>query len=1035
MNSDKFEPTPEQRSVIESNADNLLVSASAGSGKTTVMIERILRLLAGGASLSQTAVCTFTKAAAADMRSKLFHALWRGALDGDKRAQAELNLLPTAQISTLHSFAASLIKSHFYVIDVDPDFAVADENDASVLLDRAIEEITAAAVAGADPDFLRFYDAMLTRRKPDRFMGLMRRLYLFAAAQKDFDGWLNNCLNRLPLRSEYTALPGADLEKECVDTALALPFARVLVGLVRDVKTCYVKLKKKRALVDYSDLEYFAAAILRDEAAKKEIAAKYKYVFIDEYQDVNPLQESIINALDTRKFFVGDVKQSIYGFRMCDPSIFTAKRESYQKNGGGKVISLNSNFRSAAPILEFCNRVFDAAMTKEFGGVDYAAAERFKINPAVNKTEFSAVPHVSVTAVIERTDAELPPPRVYSVAAAIDGTDKTDGGAQIASIVNHVRRLIAGGAKYGDIAILSRETGGPFCKRLKAALARERIPVAVKAARPAGECAAVLPLYNYLKLTDNRFDDITLAAVLRSPLGRFTDSELAVIKAAFLDSAPAGTDAYFYEAFFNFTENSGGAAELAERAGEFIARLDYFTGLSRELDASELAGEVCAFFDLFKYAYGMDDGAAKAAELSEFLDAVETSPHKASLDSFLSACETKMPEIAAPAASDAVKIMTIHASKGLEFPHVILANAAKQFNRRDESEIMLADSDEGLALKYFDFENRKITDTALSLIIKDKIAKRRLEEEMRLLYVALTRAKKTLAVFASLKKPPESEPSKQTPPASAKCFFDWILPAVLPKEPAADGISEPPVAFRIIDEPPDLDAVQAGDGSPEDAAPAAARSPYQRHSLPPAPDKELIELVKAALAPLPQPELRAVKTSVTRVLDDEKRENAEYNYLPFADSERAAERGSAYHKIMECAVFGREFPDEWRRLRALLPSECALADYRKIETAYARIGAAVQGKEFYRELPFVAPLASAGAGGGTVLVQGVIDLLIKTDGGAQIIDYKTGVINADKLKTYARQLELYKAAASGILGENVPRAAIYSFESGEFIEI
>ena len=406
--------TEEQKKVITTRGGNLLVSASAGSGKTTVMIERILSLLLDdGVSLENMVICTFTRAAAADMREKLQTVLMEKANENNEIAQRQLALLPTAEISTLHSWCQRLIKMYFYAIGADPAFELLDENEALSLKNEAVGEAIADEMGNPSEDFSLLYEIMESRRSDAPLRKLITKIYEFSRAQENPDEFLSVCAfegamhprkcksameeelklinerylvrakelleetsragftrNEVPLtnfceflegninagsstptgrippdmdelnekfkklKADYAnATKGFDEFNFLPDPKLNLNLVKVLVDLTKSMAKKYEEKKKKKAKLDYSDLEHLAKKLLQSDTMA-EISQKYKYLFVDEYQDINPLQESMIALLkDVTVFAVGDVKQSIYAFRMCEPGIFLKKYNGYRHYG------------------------------------------------------------------------------------------------------------------------------------------------------------------------------------------------------------------------------------------------------------------------------------------------------------------------------------------------------------------------------------------------------------------------------------------------------------------------------------------------------------------------------------------------------------------------------------------------------------------------------------------------------------------------------------------------------------------------------
>ncbi len=1111
MSDVKF--TPEQLRVINGRGKNMIVSASAGSGKTTVMIRRVISLIEEGASLADMVICTFTKASAADMRAKLYKEL-KTLSETDKRFNAELAILPQAQISTIHSFCGQLIKTYFYAVDVDPDFKIATEAETTAMLVGCIESTIEKYLRAGDKDFLALYEIMLKNRGASKLAALVKRVYDFAACQADFDAWLDGCLNSslrrdehikfikdayspdfgqyeksaeellektaeagftrnlpaceelvqavkrrvkselspsgrkptdgylLDLNDEFAALK-SDYNKfvkkfnevdNLPDAEKTLPLARVLVSLTRDSAQSFAAAKKKKAVLDYSDLEHYASVILGNPETRAAANDKYKYVFVDEYQDVNPLQEKLISLLSARKFYVGDVKQSIYAFRMCDSSIFLKKYDAYSY-GAGDAVNLNSNFRSDKTILSFCNDVFSDIMTPDFGRVDYALSAFFPLPDDCAKTGNA------VSAAFVVSDKKAPPaePKIYSVKEHVNPVNETDlYDAETALIAARIERLLADGDNApSDIAVLLRAMRGRYVKILTRKLAERNIPYFVSDTRAATENPDVNALICVLKFINNHSDDIALCSVMRSYFGAFTDDEIAEIR-EWDDKrkiSRAG-ERFFYLAAADYANADGGSPKadksLQAKLKNFYGKFERYTLLSSAVKVSRLLGVICAENDYFRYVYSKSGGEVSARELARFLDIAESAAYDGSVDTFLKSIERESPMLEAAPPTDAVRIMTVHASKGLEFKHVILGRIGKKFDKRELSGSVLLGADSGLSLKCFDADEKTASDTCLHVRMKLEKEHRLKEEEMRILYVALTRAKNTLFICGSAKKLPET---KQRADKAESCF-DWLYPHV--KE------------FAQIYDTDDCARLA-------ESCSVAVRPTENVYSA------ALKDEIRRYIAPQAQAKRVPHKVTVTALAHTAADENeAPAAKAVFADDERGAEIGSAYHLIMQNADFGAPFDSEWERLEAAFPNECALVNRKAIKTAVSKMETFLSGigvskmetftkdacvsdletfakdVRVYRELPFIVNLSAeiAGAdGNGDILVQGIIDFLVETGDGYIVVDYKTGEIDAQRLISYEKQISLYARAVEKLLKKPVLKKYIYSFSSSSFTEI
>ncbi|MBR2988965.1 MAG: UvrD-helicase domain-containing protein, partial [Clostridia bacterium] len=536
--------TPEQLLAMNERDKSLLVSASAGSGKTTVLINRVINLVLGKqidangnrtdynggdmVSLDNMVICTFTRAAAADMREKLQDALIKEEKLGNEMASRQLQLLPNAEISTIHSWCQRLLKNYFYAVGLDPAFDLLDEREGKAMISETINEVIADFIEEAHPDFVSLYEILMSRRSDDTLKEMLESVYTFLRAQANPEKYLNEtafygCDNSLVVtqilqsinervlhryrlaieemitrcsieqmpwrvnqlnsclavldkttdsvekvkgapkkdfRPSYDAVVNDFIDKfkkalkKCSDNLSLAPannrkFVAQVVRLIAEVDARYARKKQKKAKLDYSDLEHYTVKLFASEVAD-EIRARYKYIFVDEYQDVNPLQEQIVLALTgVNQFLVGDIKQSIYAFRMCDPTIFSNKQKHYAEYGFEEPVELNANFRSLNEILVFANEVFDEVMTDKFGGVDYKQKARLTCGREQSGGS------VSLYAVVEQKNEASQ--GIYSVAQD-DEDDTTTVALEVDAVVKRIAELVFGNdgksVEPSDIAVL-----------------------------------------------------------------------------------------------------------------------------------------------------------------------------------------------------------------------------------------------------------------------------------------------------------------------------------------------------------------------------------------------------------------------------------------------------------------------------------------------------------------------------------------------------------------------------------------------------
>ena len=591
------------------------------------------------------------------------------------------------------------------------------------------------------------------------------------------------CLDTMKKVSTVFSAPSSALLEGLAQTA---PAMQALLELVKRFDRAYTDDKRSRSLVDYADLEHYAATLLTDEQdAPTELAqalsARYTEVMVDEYQDVSRVQDAIFRAVSDggrKLFLVGDVKQSIYRFRLAEPEIFNEKYRSFADADPAQAqrILLRENFRSRKEILDAANAVFSLCMSRELGDVDYNADAALVQGAGWYE---GAVPKPELLLLrLPAGDAEDSPDRTAAEAAFV--------ARKIRSLVESgVKITVPGGQRtiqYGDVAILLRSAntvGGVYRK----ALLDEGVPVGKAQGSGFFTSVEISTLLSMLALLDNPHKDIPLIAVLRSAACGFTPDELSEIRAA-------DRDADLYTAMQK-------AAETSEKCRDFLTRLSALRSACADLSAAEIVWEIIERFDLLALCSAMSDGRQRRENLMAFVTLSESFEstgfrglHRFCL--WTQALAEKGQEPAAGGASaSAVQILSIHKSKGLEFPVVFLCDTARRFNQNDRAENVLVHPELGLGPRIVDLERRVRYPSLARMAISARQERETLSEEMRLLYVALTRAKERLFVTAAFKDPdkeldklrPEARPP--IPPETlgrAGCPARWLMTACL-----ADG--------------------------------------------------------------------------------------------------------------------------------------------------------------------------------------------------------------------------------------------------------
>ena len=1098
--------TDEQREAINSSG-KVIVSAAAGSGKTFVMIQKLLSAIERGADLDGVLAVTFTKKAAAQMKEKLrksaierIEELTEKIEEGEdaeentakrENIKAQLSKIQSADISTIHSFCARVLRTYFYALDIDGTFDImaSDDAQAKEYKSRAISSLFERYYEDeSEPNAQNFklllscfkrkrndrhlrelifsayeelrknvdYEELLHRAEElfteDNFNGIAAKLDESTKTTERFKKLLDEVNgfsgNFVSSKAEYyrtfgemketlqnavrggifapqcaiceTGLPkkskkdgdaenisreqfksfksGMDSRyravlKDCFDRDTELNLflrsgepTRAFVAVLRDFNGEYASIKRDENKLDYNDLEHLLLQLLKNDEIKREIKGKYSCVFVDEYQDVNPVQERIVESIGDREvFLVGDLKQAIYGFRGSESKHFKDKYEGYDLSGNN-ALRLSSNFRSSDGVLDFVNGIFSKIMTRESCGIDYIKDGKMTRSGLYPESYGSARIHVFGEE--EEESEEL---KVYSVKNA--GKKKKHSKEALA-VLEIVKREL-GSEHYdldtktmvptqpGDICILTRKF-----KDRAYEIARVLREAGYSVAGSKGEVITGRPevkkMIDILSYIDNKQQDIPLATALLSPLGGFTHEELASIRLK-----------YKYEYGWSFrkccsryvTTNSD---SLSKKLCAFREKIENLRDLSEVLTASQMIDKILE--DTYLEAeYSKGEKLKNIRRLAREGENISVSALLAKLKSGYEIKE------ASPASSDSIKIMTMHSSKGLEFPVVILTDICAGFRGAQNEDDILLSKEYGFAVKCFDEKDMIKRETLLRRLIKIRNRVDELQNELNLFYVACTRAKCNLHILA--KEVREFNPEKAP---SASCYADLFDMSTY-----AEDISD------SEEESGEGKAVPADGGMIEGEVDTALYKSIKSHFA--------REYASANSVNLP------VKSSASAILKMGEEDSVCVKQLFGGEGETGTERGIAYHRFLELCDFDIKDREGIAGERESFLKEGLISEEQynilDVDTLTEILGipifSTLGGATLYREQEFLCMLPANEimdtAAPDEVLIQGAIDLLAKTDTGYKVIDYKYSHKSAEKLiETYSRQLALYKKAVARI---------------------
>ncbi len=1189
--------TKEQKQVIQLRNKNILVSAAAGSGKTAVLVERIIgRILdeKNPVDIDRMLIVTFTSAAAGEMRERIGEAI-HAALEkdpGNSHLIRQSALLHYAQITTIHSFCLNLIHTYFHQVDLEPNFRIAEEGEWNLLQEDVMQEVLNENYERGTEAFLQFVECFATGKKDDGLKDMILKLYDFAMSYPWPKEWLRNILScyrfedfaeleqkewmqagaaylknmfsnlcqiaqdniriasesdgpeyllgtvrndlmqmerlnaagtyrqmskalselsfgRLPSSRGYEGSKEkldwvkeqrdqiknaikkiqADFffaeEKEILTRLSAMePVAEELMRLTEEFMDAFDRKKREKNLLDFNDLEHFALKILINETTKEPTEAAlqcrklYAEVMIDEYQDSNLVQESLLSVVSKEaegvynRFMVGDVKQSIYRFRLARPELFMEKYDTYfsdeeesgnEKKESCQKIELRKNFRSRKEVLAITNDIFYRIMKADLGRINYDASaalypgaiyeesEDMKAELIVADSKDELLEEAELTDPI-RLEAELTASRIRRMIREQKVTDKATG------------RLRP--AVYSDIVILLRSFG-KYADTFMEVMEEKKIPAYADSKTGYFKTIEIQTILNLLKILDNPRQDIPLAAMLRSPVGGFSDEELALLKAF-------GKKKSFHRCILE-PEGEELPEDLSQKLNGFLEKLTSYRELVTKLSIHELLYYILEDTGYARYAAAMPGGERRKANIEMLLEkaaAYEKTSYRGLFHFIRYMDKLQKYEVDYGEAdvvgenANAVRIMTIHKSKGLEFPIVFVCQTAKQFNRMDVRSQMVIHPDLGAAL---DYRNPKLRIKGATLYKKAVAKQMELEslgEELRVLYVAFTRAKEKLVItgvekgigekIEKLKRRRMGELSFFLR-AGANSFLDWILPGMIAAEDDdliqvwdVQNLVEEETISRIKEaEGFDFLLQQAGREDKEADAYVEERLSYRYPCR-----METNRKTKYSVSELKH---RAIEAFFE---EEERGENpfAEGEIIPyiprFAGGEteinRGALRGSAMHRAVECLpivkLAGNKNLDQELDIwiakiveKGLMTEEMRLLlNKGKLERFYQstlalRMKKAEERKELYLEQPFVmgrpADEIEKDGSDAMVLIQGIIDAFFLEDQEIVLLDYKTDIVKSEKelADRYQRQLEWYQRALEDNLGMKVKEKLIYSF--------
>ena len=1248
--------TDEQLLAIETRGKNLLVAAAAGSGKTAVLVERIIKIITDDnnpVDIDKLLVVTFTNAAASEMRERIGDAISKKLeeMPDSKMLQRQLALLNKSNITTIHSFCLDIIKNNFHLIDLDPGFRIGDETECTLIKQDVLIELFEDKYDKEDEDFLNLIEAYCTNRDDERLKEIVLKLYNFSMSgpwpsvwlrekaqefninsldelekaswykvlkeslyldlnnakngldeaikicEEDSDlapyllnlkpelNGIENAINSLNLNLEqiYKAIKdiefayriktvkkglGDELDKKKVKSlrddvkkkinqikggvfSVSLdetlngiknmyPIIKSLTELVIEFSDRYVKKKMERVILDFNDLEHLCLKILTCNDENGEVYAssvaqkfreKFEEVLVDEYQDSNNVQETIISMVSRKDldnpnvFMVGDVKQSIYRFRQAKPELFLEKYNSYSEedNKKNRKIMLYKNFRSREEVIKGVNFIFKSLMSKTVGELDYTDKEALNLGASydeINKdnvyfqdNEFIDLDKIEVSGALELHILDKSSDFEDGKNEINDEDDKENDNEEDLSAVAIEARIIAKRIKelinpsdgkcfmvfdknlnryrkitYKDIVILLRSTKN-WADTIVEELSFGGIPVYADINTGYFQTIEIRTIMSLLHIIDNPMQDIYTIASMRSPIFAFTSEELADIRIL-------NRDNYFYLNVKDIAEDVYDERinkSLKDKCVYFIEKIGSWREKSLYMPIDEFLWYLYSDTSYYGYVGAMVNGIQRQANLRILFQRAkqyEQTSFKGLFNfiNFINKLRKSSGDLGTAKIlgenEDVVRIMSIHKSKGLEFPVVFLSGCGKQFNLRDINDSLLFHEELGIGADCIDIKKRIRYTTLQKYAIKKKFELETLSEEMRILYVALTRAKEKLIITGSsynlqkdidacykagvkgFNKVIPSELLKQ------KSYLKWIMTALI-KHKDGDILRQGKNEFVEISD--DLSSwkinfhkksdfgVENVEDSIEKKNISILSLNYSNFEV----DEEIRKRLEfrykyrdvcsvpsnISVSDIKKAEEEIFEPQAENLFSEEKNRKKP-KFIMEEKGLSKAEKGTAMHFVMQKLDLNKvnllnEIKEQIKNMfeKGLITKDeeesiniFKIQKFFKSNLGQRLLKAYKENKQVFRELPFITEipvkriekdLIDKIFNNEKLRLQGIIDCFFEEDDGIVLLDYKTDYVENGKekeiLDKYRVQIDLYTETLERVIGKKVKERYLYLF--------
>ncbi|WP_160693178.1 helicase-exonuclease AddAB subunit AddA [Clostridium sp. C2-6-12] len=1239
--------TEEQLSAIETRNCNLLVAAAAGSGKTAVLVERIIRIITNEENpvdIDKLLVVTFTNAAAAEMRERIAAAISKQLEinPNSRNLQKQLTLLNRANITTMHSFCLDVIKNNFHKIDLDPSFRIGDETESILIKNEVIEELFEDKYEEEDNEFTDLVEAFSSYKNDDNLKNLVLDIYKFTMSGPWPEKWLKDSaeafniktleeLNKtkwvkvlsqnikieidgyikmmekaieiinttdglepyldnfnseaLDIKNVYVAADKGlqeiykslssvsfgrlksikkdmvsdeeaqntvkrirdDIKKkisELTNSTFSLapdqmlnniqrtyPYMKKLTQMVLEFRDRFSKKKREKNILDFNDLEHFCLRILIDydeenNIIPSKVAENFKEYFdevlVDEYQDSNNVQETIINLVSRKEsdtpnvFMVGDVKQSIYRFRQAKPELFIEKYNTYKLNEGtNRKIQLYKNFRSREEVLNGVNYIFKEIMSENAGELEYTDEEA--LNLGANYQESSDQNTITGGPIELNIVDKNSDDKEEDIGEVEEQEDIDSVNLEGRIVAKRIKELMSANTdnifkvldketgkyrplKYKDIVILLRATKS-WSESLLNELGAEGIPAYADTGSGYFESIEIRTIVALLKVIDNPMQDVAIISLLRSPIMGFSAEELS-------DLRLVNKENYFYENVKYISEENyesksiNHSKELIEKCKYVMECINRWRKKSIYMAIDEFIWYLYMDTAYYGYVGAMPNGVLRQANLKILFQRAkqfEKTSFKGLFNfiNFINKLTKSSGDMGSAKIlgenEDVVRIMSIHKSKGLEFPVVFLCGTGKNFNLMDLNKNMLYHDELGFGPDFVDLEKRFSIGTLAKDAIRKKMKIETLSEEMRILYVACTRAKEKLIITGSVKNTQRAIERWSSSAAldsthilssevlRGKSYLDWIGMALCQHK---DG-------FKLREVIGVSDEISKYDLSKWEINLLNKKDFINNDVFEEITDEEKDEEYITSVASLNKDNLEQInnilsyeyplkastilKSNIS--VSDLKRKNQEENYdtqevykektiiTPKFIKEKqgltGAEKGTAVHFVMKKIDFSQvSSKDEIeKQLKGLLDNEFLLKEELEAINSYkifkffkSNLGRKLlevnqKGEKIYREIPFYTEISSYEVDktlddkykDEKIRLQGIIDCFFEYNNDLILLDYKTDYVGSEQeeefKEKYQKQLDYYSDAIFKMTGRKVKEKYLYSFYLDKEIQV